>query len=301
MKSTDNAKSRDDAPSGATVAFPYDWMTVERFRQSFPRARWSDELKAWFVPGKTAARRFDRWMERQFAGVNAYDDMRGRDAYVFDPLVSKYLLVYDDRLEVSTPFSRTVVDEMRQVPFAAWDGDRRTWTVPYRSYEDLRRRWSRIEAAAERNEPEERRKRRIQRRGSPEEQASRARAAERRRRRYPLQPDHLPVLGRPVMARGYGIVVFIGYGGDPVTPEILRACYADLPENEDYVWGQWRPATHDELIKTWPSRSTSDAQRESEPWWLPNIDELRAARKAARAMERKQMSPRRTGNERVSH
>jgi hypothetical protein len=202
---------------------------------------------------------------------------------------------------VRTPYSRTVVDALHEVPFAAWDGERRVWTVPYRSYEDLRRRWTRIEAAAKRNEPGERRKRRVERRGSPEQQASRARAAERRRRRYPLQPGHLPLLGRPVMTRGYGIVVFIGYGGERVAPDILRSYYADLPENDEYVWGQWRPATHDELIRTWPSRSTSDTERESEPWWQPNIDELRAARKAARAMERKQLSPRRTGGERVSH
>jgi hypothetical protein len=69
MKSTDHSKPRDDKPPGATVAFPYDRMTVDRFRHSFPRARWSDELKAWFVPGKTAARRFDRWMEREFPGA----------------------------------------------------------------------------------------------------------------------------------------------------------------------------------------------------------------------------------------
>lgn len=38
----------------AAVAFPFDRMTVQRFRETFPRARWSDRRKAWIVPGKTA-------------------------------------------------------------------------------------------------------------------------------------------------------------------------------------------------------------------------------------------------------
>ncbi|MDB5527378.1 MAG: hypothetical protein JWR51_481 [Devosia sp.] len=288
-KSTDNAKSRDEGPPGATAAFPYDRMTVEHFRKAFPRARWSDDLKAWFVPGKTAARRFDRWWEREFAGSNAYADMRGRDAYAFDPIISKYLLVHDERLEVQTPYSRTVVDKMREVPFASWDGDRRVWTVPYRSYEDLRRHWSQIETAAIRNEPEERRKRQVQRRGTPQELASRARSAERHRRRYPLLPDDLPPLGRPVMTRGYGVVVFTGCDGEAADPEILRTHYADMPADPDYVWGQWRPATLDELIKTWPSRAGSKAEVQAAVWWQPTIGELRAARKAGRAMERRRM------------
>lgn len=45
----------DGAP-GATAAFPYDHMTVERFREAFPRARWRDDLGAWFVPGNPVPR-----------------------------------------------------------------------------------------------------------------------------------------------------------------------------------------------------------------------------------------------------
>jgi hypothetical protein len=36
-----------DGVHGATAAFPYDRMTVERFREAFPRARWRDDLGAW--------------------------------------------------------------------------------------------------------------------------------------------------------------------------------------------------------------------------------------------------------------
>lgn len=281
----DKPKSTEADRPGAVASFPYDRMTVERFRESFPRARWSDDLKAWFVPGKTAARRFNRWMERELASTSAHVDVRGRDAYIFDPIVSKYLLVHDDRLEVETPYSRSVLKEMREVPFATWDPDRRVWTVPYRSYEQLRRRWADIEAAAVRNEPEARRERAAQRRGSPEEQASRLRAAERRRRRYPVPADNLPRFERPVMTRDYGIVVFLDCDGEPVDPELLRAHYAGHPDNVDYVWGRWRPATLDELVKTWPARSGS--KPESQVWWQPSLDELRVARKAARAIERR--------------
>lgn len=152
--------------SGARAAFPYDRMTVERFRKTFPRARWNDDLKAWFVPGKAAAQRFNRWLERELSQTQTHAHLKGRDAFIFDPIVSKYLRRLHDHLEVVTPYSRTLVDEMREVPFASWDGDRRAWTVPYRSYEVLRRHWSRIEEAARRNEPEERKKRREANRGS---------------------------------------------------------------------------------------------------------------------------------------
>lgn len=47
----------DDGDECAPVSFPFDRMTVQRFRQEFPRARWSDRRKAWLVPGKTALRR----------------------------------------------------------------------------------------------------------------------------------------------------------------------------------------------------------------------------------------------------
>ncbi|MEF0941366.1 hypothetical protein QDY28_14410 [Rhizobium sp. BR 362] len=287
MKSGEENHTKGDDWVGAAATFPYDRMTVERFRKSFPRARWSDDLKAWFVPGKTAARRFDRWLEREAAAADAYADIKGRDAYAFDPIFSNYLLVRDDRLEVKTPYSHTVVDEMRDVPFASWDADNRVWIIPYRSYEDLRRCWDRIEAAAKRNEPEERRKRQAERRGSEQERASRARAAERRRRRYPLLPDELPPLGRPVMTQSYGIVVFTGFDGELVEPEALRALYGGVPPDDDYIWGRWRPATFDELLKTWPSRQGSQTSDSGALWAQPTLEELRVARKAARALERR--------------
>ncbi|RWO03233.1 MAG: hypothetical protein EOS08_34180 [Mesorhizobium sp.] len=214
-------------------------------------------------------------------------DSRGRDALAFDPIVSKYLLVHQDRLEVQTPYSRSVVKVMRDVPFASWDPDRRVWTVPYRSYEHLHRRWAEIEAAAGRNEPEARKQRTAQRRGSPQDLASRARTTERRRRRYPLDPNELPPFGRPVMTRSVGVVVFTGCDGEPVDHDTLGSQYADFPGRDDYVWGRWRPADLDELIKTWPSRTGSTTEVDDALWWQPTLDDLRVARKAARGLERR--------------
>lgn len=272
---------------GAPASFRYDRTMVERFRKSFPRARWSDELKAWFVPGKTAARRFNRWLEKELAGSSVHADSRGRDAYAFDPIVSKYLLVHQDRLEVQTPYSLSVVKVMRDVPFASWDPERRVWTVSYRSYEQLHRRWAEIEAAAIRNEPEARKQRAAQRRGSPQDLASRARAIERRRRRYPLDPTDLPPFGRPVMTRSFGVIVFVGCDGEPVDDDILGSQYADFPDHHDYVWGRWRLADLGELIKTWPSRTGSETEIDDALWWQPTLDDLRVARKAARGLERR--------------
>src|SRR5882757_931031 len=57
---------------GATAAFPYDRLTVERFRSAFPGARWRDDLRSWFVPGTTAERRLNRWLGREMSGVQRY-------------------------------------------------------------------------------------------------------------------------------------------------------------------------------------------------------------------------------------
>lgn len=61
-------KAGDGAP-GAKVAFPYDRMTVERFRAAFPLARWRDDLGIWFVPGVTAERRLNAWSSREWSGA----------------------------------------------------------------------------------------------------------------------------------------------------------------------------------------------------------------------------------------
>ena len=70
----------------------------------------------------------------------AYADDRGRDAFAFEPIESPYLEVADD-LRIRTPYSKTVVEELRAVPWAWWDGDLKAWRVPFRSWERRRRRY----------------------------------------------------------------------------------------------------------------------------------------------------------------
>ncbi|MFA1623947.1 hypothetical protein ACDY96_14265 [Rhizobium mongolense] len=269
---------------GETTSFPYDRLTVERFRAAFPQARWSDDLKAWFVPGKTAGRRIARWRAYEATQVEAYADEKGRDAFQFDPIESPYLEVGEAGLRVRTPFSRTVVDELREVPWAYWDSDLRVWHVPFRSFDDLRRRWATIEAAARRNEPEERKRRAEERKGTEDDRRARLRSAERKRRRYPLACNDLPPLQRPVATEQYGVIVFTEITGELVEPPDTVADFYP-GATDDHVWGLWRTPTLDELICTWPAKPVPENRRRE--WWLPSIDELRPARRLARSRERR--------------
>ncbi|MBY2908248.1 hypothetical protein [Rhizobium leguminosarum] len=269
----------DDAKPGADISFPYDRMTVEQFRSRFPRARWSDARKAWFVPGRTASRRIGRWLAEIEAEADAHADAKGRDAFVFDPIDSPYLELGKAGFRIRTPYSKTVVDELREVPFSRWHGDLRIWHVPFRSYEELRRRWSDIEAAARRNEPEERRRRAEERKGTEQDIRSKLRSAERKRHRYPLRSDDLPPIGRPVVI-AYGIVVFTEISGELVDPDVVVDVYPGI--TEDHVWGYWRPPTFEELVRTWPAKMLPIQNAE---WWLPTIEELRPARRTARSRE----------------
>lgn len=279
------AGSEGDKP-GATASFEYDRMTVQRFRKTFPRARWDDLRNVWFVPGTTASRRIRRWLDLEASARDIYADAKGRDAFAFEPIVSKYLEPGDD-LVIRTPYSRTVVAELQNVPFAAWDDARRAWRVPYRSLDDLRSRWPAIEAAASRNEPEEKRRRLLEAKRTGELEASRLRAAERRRRRYPLPADDLPPPERPVTTGQYGVIAFTEVTGELADPEAVGQLYDQGPRvHPDLVWGTWRVPSFGELVGTWPSKPPDASQRER-GWWLPTKEELVAARKAARSREKR--------------
>jgi hypothetical protein len=275
----------DDAP-GATATFPYDRITVERFRAAFPRARWRDALGAWFVPGKTAERRLAAWASREWSGVLAYADQRGRDAFAFEPIASPYLAAGDD-LVVRTPYSRSVIAELRAVPWARWDPASKAWRVPFRSYEELRRRWPAIEDAARRAEPEERRKRTADRKASPAHDETRAAAAERRRHRYPVPADALPPLGRVMMTHA-GPVVFEAVTGELVEPAIASRFYPDVvvAEPAALIWAGWRRPTHAELVQAWPARIAADPSALARGWWQPTIETLREERRRAASLER---------------
>ncbi|MGO7258903.1 hypothetical protein ACCT32_35730, partial [Rhizobium brockwellii] len=88
----------------------------------FPRARWSDARKAWFVPGRTASRRIGQWLAEIEAEADANADAKGRDAFAFDHIDSPYLELGKADFRIRTPYSKTVVDELHEVPSSRWDG-----------------------------------------------------------------------------------------------------------------------------------------------------------------------------------
>jgi hypothetical protein len=219
------------------------------------------------------------------SGVLAYADDRGRDGFAFQPIESRYLEVADD-LRIRTPYSRTVVEELRSVPWAWWDGELKAWRVPFRSWVDLQRRWPAIEAAAQRSEPAERKKRQLARKGTAEQQETAARAAEKRRRRYPVPDEPLPPLERVVMTH-QGAVIFTGIIGELVEDALCKRFYPDVsPAGVTLVWATWRKPSHDELVKTWPARWSADMWDRARGWWQPTIEELRIERRKAASSER---------------
>jgi hypothetical protein len=118
MEKEPNETAPADLRVGATTDLPHDRITVQRFRESFPRARWSDSLNAWFVPGRTAERRIGRWLAEMEAEADAFADEKGRDAFAFDPIESRYLETTPSAFQIQTPYSRTVVNEIREIPHA---------------------------------------------------------------------------------------------------------------------------------------------------------------------------------------
>jgi hypothetical protein len=155
-------KSAAPGPMGATTDLPHDRMTVALFRETFPR-----EINL-LRPG---------WSHR-------FADDKGRDAFAFEPIESRYLEAAPAALEIRTPYSRSVIDEIRETPYARWDADRRLWTLPI--------------ARSTRSGSDGRRSRQPRReviKGSKEEEAFKARTRERRRKRYPVPSDAcLPAL-----------------------------------------------------------------------------------------------------------
>jgi hypothetical protein len=285
MDEESNDKSASPRHVGATTDLPHDRMTVARFREAFPRARWSDRLNAWFVPGRTAESRIGRWLAEMEAEADAFADEKGRDAFAFDPIESRYLEAMPAVIQIRTPYSRTVVNEIRGIPFARWDGDRRLWTIPYRSFEELRRRWPAIEAAAERNEPEARRARRDAIKGTEEDDASKARIRERRRKRYPVSADDGPPFECAISTH-VGVVFFTGTDGELADPATVSAFYFPAGNGEEYVWASWRSGSLEELVTTWPARTPPRQDELDRGWWLPTLDELRIARRDAKSRRR---------------
>ncbi|HYF56815.1 MAG TPA: hypothetical protein VEA41_21375 [Salinarimonas sp.] len=259
---------------GALARFPFDRALLERFRASFPRARWRRGEEAWWVPGTTARTRLDAWMSREISDLDRHADDKGRDAFAFEPLESPYLEVGDE-LTVRTPYARAIVDLLRTVPFARWDPEAKAWRVPFRGYERLREVWPRLEEEARDNEPDARRRRREARRADPREAQ---RAAERRRRRYPVPLGDPPPLDRLVVTEAFGVVVFEGIGDaipeDEPIPDLFA--HAD-PRDEVFAWGRWRAPDWRELARAKPG--DGGAHR---GWRLAGAEDLEERRRTLR-------------------
>lgn len=246
------------------------------------RVRWSDRLKAWSVLGRTAERRIARWRAEMEAEQDVFADEKGKDPFAFEPIESRYLEAGAAALEIRTPFSRLIIDEIRKIPSARWDADRRLWTVPYRALSELRRRWPEIEAEAKHCEPEARKVRRDALKASDEEEDLKARAKERRRQRYPIPLDHRPPYDRAI-ATHVGVVFFTGSDGELADAETVSDFYFPSHVGDEFVWVTWRRGLLEELVRTWPERTPPTSFELKRGWWFPTLEELRPARRQARS------------------
>jgi hypothetical protein len=280
----------DNERAGAYAVFPYDRDLVRRFREAFPRARWRGEEQGWFVPGTTAVRRLNTWMAQELETLDRHADAKGRDAYLFEPLESPYLTIADD-LRVRTPYSQTIVDALRSIPWARWSPDQKIWHVPFRSYEQLRQLWPVIEEAARRSEPEERKRRREERKHSGPEPPDPVQA-ERRRRRFPVPGDDLPPLDTPLVTMTWGVVVFEDIESAPIHESVDGELYPHAAGHPGrYVWARWRMPALQEIYRTRPRRDADDMLlREVRGWWGPSREELQERARKLRQIERAQRS-----------
>ena len=285
MEPKHDTDAKPNTAVGATAHLPHDRITLQRFREAFPRARWSDRLNAWFVPGRTAQKRLGRWLAEQEAEADRFADEKGRDAFEFDPIQSRYLEAAPSAFHIRTPYARTIVGEIREIPYARWDADRRIWTVPYRSIEELRRRWPAIKAAAERSEPAARKARREARKGSEEEEKSKAKTRERRRKRYPVPADEPPPMQR-ALGTHLGVIMFTGTDGEIADPQTVDDFYFPVERRGEHVWVSWRAGSLEELVTTWPAQVPPKKNELDRGWWMPTLEELRIARRDARSKRR---------------
>ncbi|WEO75193.1 hypothetical protein G6L01_026565 (plasmid) [Agrobacterium vitis] len=210
---------------------------------------------------------------------------KGRDAFAFEPIESRYLEAAPSGLQIRTPYSRTVVNKIREIALARWDADRRLSAVPYRSLEALRRRWPAIEAAATRSEPDVRKARREALKGTEEEEGAKARTSERRRKRYPVPVHDVPPFDRAIGTHA-GVVIFTDTHGELADPDIVTAFYFQPPPVEEYVWAALRAGSLEELVTIWPARTPPGEREVARGWWLPDLDELGVARQKARPKRR---------------
>jgi len=262
---------------------PHDRMTVERFREAFPRARWSERRKAWFVPGRTAEKRISRWLAEIEAEAEAFADDKGRDAFAFDPIESRYLKAGTAALLIRTPYpkrsspksarsvtpARTLID----VCGACLTGHTSISGTDGRLSKASPLEVSRRQERSDEKRSVELKKTRLPRRGAGSEAASAIRFPP---IRYRSCPGNFHPYRRYRLCRsGRGIA----------DAETVHAFYFPPDAGRDYVWVAWRTGKLEELVTAWPAPSGSTAEERHRGWYLPTLDELRVARRDARSRE----------------
>lgn len=120
MEKTPTGNAEAEPQVGATTDLPHDRITVQRFSRVFSTHTLERQLNAWFVPGQTAETRIERWLaEMEAEAGRRFCRRKGRDAFAFDPIESRYLEAAPSALQVRTPYSPTVVNEIREIRMRA--------------------------------------------------------------------------------------------------------------------------------------------------------------------------------------
>lgn len=80
------------------------------------------------------------WMRFEPEIEMAFDDEKGRDDLIFDPLPpSRWFQVTDSYLRFNVPYSEKLSGLMRSLPGASWVPSERCWHVPFRASIHVRR------------------------------------------------------------------------------------------------------------------------------------------------------------------
>src|SRR5262249_49522054 len=110
----------------------------------------------------------------------------------------------------------------------------------------------------------------------------------RRRHRHPVPADALPSPARVLMTHK-GAVIFTDISGEIADDDVVRRFYPDISVGDGpLLWATWRRPTLEELVQTWPSRTSPNEQEIKRGWWSPTLDELREERRKARSIEQAQ-------------
>lgn len=125
---------------GATATFPRDLEAVRQLKHAFPKIFWSRRGGGWYLVGKTAARRLERWADEHLPTGDAYDGDKMHDEETIEPLELPHGSQYAKAARVYsilTPYDEELVETIKGIPRAAWHAKKRRWEVPVTSRREL--------------------------------------------------------------------------------------------------------------------------------------------------------------------